>query len=548
MSRIAPTLMCVLALALSAVPAAAQRGEVYCQITDITADQLSNGVRVTISADGEMQWEEDSKLEGQAVRRVRIFIYNAKSMLGSAFVPIEKYPVSHVEISIPYWAREGVGLQIDIVNYLPHRTGEGFLRENRYSLDFSPGEDRSSVSVLWTSDRFPPPPPPTTPEDLPSELDVTTEEGLLTIRAVNAKIQDVASAIAAEAGLAITAPAENDLRVSLYLHSVSSTRALHAIAVGSGLCAHRHPDGVWVLATPGASGYVASSTRTIALRYLQASDALDLLPNFLLAYLRADAEANTVSVTGPEWMLERVAEDLAELDTPAPEVVIEVVAVEYTSGDALVRALNLDWSAGNLAAGLDSLTGGLRFLWLESLPRGWSLLLDDLEVDTATKLRSRATVRVLNGRVAAVRAGEERYVILERLAAWSRAELERVDTGASLWVQPLVGEGDEVYMRLAPSVHTLVGKDLRSGLPVVAMRTAEGYVRVRDGETIAVAGFHSYEHSREDRAIPILGSLPLVGPLFRAVDRSQARSHLAFFVTPRVVRRHPPGKEERTHG
>lgn len=184
--RRALVLLALLVLALSALPAAAQRGAAYCNVTEIKSEQLSNGVRVTIVADGELNWQLDFErlvsegaIECQVVygewgrgincmpterfTRTPLRLMNARSKLGSAFVPVSKYPVSHVEISIPSWAVEGVGLEVDVVNYLSWFTGEGELFHPRYDFWFYPSDDRTQIIVAWTSDRFPPPPPPTTP-------------------------------------------------------------------------------------------------------------------------------------------------------------------------------------------------------------------------------------------------------------------------------------------------------------------------------------------------------------------------------------------------
>jgi len=229
-----------------------------------------------------------------------------------------------------------------------------------------------------------------------------------------------------------------------------------------------------------------------------------------------------------------------------------VVAVEYTSAETLSRALRLERLPGqgyaaDFAAGLDSLIGGLQFLWLESLPQGWDLLLDNLEVQASTQLRSRATVRVLNGHQAYISAGQERYVILERLDARSRAQLEATGTGTMLSVQPTFGDGDEVVLSFGLVVRSLRGADPKTGLPILALRQANGVTRVRDGETIVLAGLSTAQEARQDRTIPLLGRLPLIGQLFRAADRSRSETHLAFFITPHIMRPSLPGKGEADH-
>jgi type II secretory pathway component GspD/PulD (secretin) len=568
MLRLIPAIL--LLVLLSAAPAMAQRGEVYCNVTAITSEQLSNGIKVTIQADGELNWDLDfEQLTEQGglrlvetewgynyeiterFRRLPFRIWNARSKLGTGFIPINKYPISHVEIYIPEWAHEGVGLEIDVVNYLGFLTGEGDLQRYRGNFDWNASEDSSAIMILWEADRFPPPEPPKTPEDLPEELSVTSDDGLLTLSAVNAKVQDITNAIAREAGFAVAAPADSDLRVSLWLRDVTPQKAIEAVATGCGLCATAYADGGWIVAEPTgtAGGYAASGSRRVYLRNLRAVDAVDLLPNFLLKYLHPDEEANAIVISGPECLLDRVAEDLAELDTPPPEVSLEAVAVEYTSAETLSRALHLERYVGDFAGALDSLTGGLRFLWLEGLPEGWYLLLDALEGDTTTELHSRVNMRVLNAHQARLFVGQARYVILERLI-WGEfsAELEPISTGTELTVQPLIGEGDEVVLHVNLTVRTITGADPKSGLPIVAMRSADGVVRVRDGETIVLAGLEMTEADRRDSKVPVLGDLPLAGTLFRSPDRSRTQKQLAIFLTPHIIRTQVARKGDVNHG
>ena len=558
MRSLARTMLCAALLALSAGPLAAQSGEVYCNITEIKAEQLSNGVQITIVGDGELQWRIDwGRLyeEGAWVSyetsdgwwydepterflTLPILIYNARSMLGSGFVAVGKYPVSHAQISIPTWADEGVGLAIDFVQYIPWVTGEGDFRNYRFDLHWNSSEDGSSILLSWTADRFPPPPPPATPEDLPAELEVTEQAGLLSIRAVNAKVEDVASAIGRRAGFPVAAPRDGDLRVSLCLDAIAPARALQAIAASCGLAARRHPTGGWVIAEIAgtAAGYGASSVRRIGLSYLRARTALDLLPNFLVDYAHADEETNSIVATGPDWMLDRMAADLAELDRPPPQVSIDVVAVEYTSRSGLLQHLQIERSADNLSIGADTLAGALSFLRLDGLPAEWRLLLRSLETEGAGRLRSQATLRVLSGHTAHIFAGEERNIIIERIDGGGTADILSVDVGTTLDVQASVGSGDEVLLHITLEVRSLAATDRVTNLPVVAFRTARGAMRARDGETIAIAGLRLQQESREQRAIPILGSLPLIGRFFRAPAADVSQTDLAIFLTPHIIR------------
>lgn len=545
-----------------APPALGQRGAVYCNITEIKAEQLSNGVRITIAADGALQGDWDTgrmiALGAFEVKRwspggglwieptekctrLSLRFPNARSKLGSCFVPVGKYPVSHVELSIPDWAasNDGVGVYVDIVNYQGWATGEGQLRRYRYDVYSGPTEDGQGWNVAWLSDRFPPPPAPQTPQDLPTELTVRSSPRGISVKAVNAKLQEVTDAIASETGLRVTVACDSDVRVSCHLQNLPVEKALAAIAMGCGVCDLCLPDGTWRLATDvsTAGGYEAALTRRIPLHFLRARDAMDLLPNLLLPYLTVNDEANELAVTGPAWMGERVAADLAKLDLPPREVALDVTAVECTSTQALVRELRLDRFLDAWGAGFSTLTGDLSCLLLAGLPRGWEARLDHLDSSSAGRIRSRATLRVMSGHIGRVFAGQQRNLILEQIeGGYSVANLETVSIGTSLQLTPQLGSGPDMLLGLDLQLDNLSGADPSTGLPIISRRRAASHLQVRDGDTILIAGLQLADQTRAERGIPVLSKLPWIGGLFRAPYRARSQTQLAVFITPHLVK------------
>jgi type II secretory pathway component GspD/PulD (secretin) len=158
-------------------------------------------------------------------------------------------------------------------------------------------------------------------------------------------------------------------------------------------------------------------------------------------------------------------------------------------------------------------------------------------VEAAGRIHSRATIRVLNGHTGRVFAGQQRNIVLQQIGeGGATASVEAVNIGTTLEVQPRLGDGEEVVLRLNVDVNSLGGTDPETGLPVLLLRSAGARARVRDGETVLIAGVKLSEESRQVRAIPLLGQLPLIGELFRAPDRVRSEKQLAIFVTPRIIR------------
>jgi len=73
-------------------------------------------------------------------------------------------------------------------------------------------------------------------------------------------------------------------------------------------------------------------------------------------------------------------------------------------------------------------------------------------------------------------------------------------------------------------------------VPGLAAREAGSKVEVKDGETVVLAGIKQSRRSKIVTKIPILGSIPLLGLLFRHKDEEVVQTSLVFFVTFRLIK------------
>jgi type II secretory pathway component GspD/PulD (secretin) len=111
-----------------------------------------------------------------------------------------------------------------------------------------------------------------------------------------------------------------------------------------------------------------------------------------------------------------------------------------------------------------------------------------------------------------------------------------VSIGTTVIVQPRLGDGDEVMLALYLEANSLRATDPQTGLPEIGQRSARCSLRVRDNETVAIAGLQLADDTKEWRKIPFLGNLPLVGALFRTPVRSRSETQLAVFLTTHIVK------------
>jgi type II secretory pathway component GspD/PulD (secretin) len=84
-----------------------------------------------------------------------------------------------------------------------------------------------------------------------------------------------------------------------------------------------------------------------------------------------------------------------------------------------------------------------------------------------------------------------------------------------------------------PSVAISIGG---TTVPGLSAREAISKVEVNDGETVVLAGIKQSRRSKVVTKVPILGSIPLLGLLFRHKDEEVTQTSLVFFVTFRLVK------------
>jgi len=73
-------------------------------------------------------------------------------------------------------------------------------------------------------------------------------------------------------------------------------------------------------------------------------------------------------------------------------------------------------------------------------------------------------------------------------------------------------------------------------VPAIASRDAGSKVEVVDGDTVVLAGIKQSTRNKTVTRVPFLGSIPLLGLLFRRTDETVSQNSLVIFVTFRLIK------------
>lgn len=173
--------------------------------------------------------------------------------------------------------------------------------------------------------------------------------------------------------------------------------------------------------------------------------------------------------------------------------------------------------------------------------------LDAERRDGLVKVLAEPNIVAISGQEASFLAGGKIFIPVARDPGTGGVPvitLEEKEFGVGLKFTPVVLDGGRIHLKVAPEVSELsqtgspfltVG-GVTSVLPSFTTRRAQTTVQLMDGQSLAIAGLIKNNVTETVSKFPVLGELPILGPLFRSSDFQTDLSELMFVITPRLVK------------
>ncbi len=115
--------------------------------------------------------------------------------------------------------------------------------------------------------------------------------------------------------------------------------------------------------------------------------------------------------------------------------------------------------------------------------------------------------------------------------------IERKDVGLTLRVRPQISENGTVKLIISQEVSSVDATSVNSASGLTTnKRSFDSTVLVEDGGIVVLGGLLQDQFAENEDKIPLLGSLPLIGNLFKNQTRSRKKTNLMVFIRPVVVR------------
>jgi len=274
-------------------------------------------------------------------------------------------------------------------------------------------------------------------------------------------------------------------------------------------------------------------------------------------HLTQDKATNRILAIGRRRTLDELGEMIASLDEPMTQVLVETLVVSLSDSQAQDLAVELSkvgdagryvgrlssvFGAGLSSpsgSGLPPLGGGPGFEGVLLDPGSFSLLVRALETLNEGRSLTIPKVLVTNNETAnldsvlqtpysSINAGDT-------IATTSFGGT--LDAGTSVQVTPSITDGDRLVLDIEVSLSTFVGDPADPTLPPPRQENRLGSrAIVPDGHAVVLGGLEIETESRGASQVPVLGSLPLVGALFRSTSNSTSHSRFFVFVRASVLR------------
>jgi len=220
---------------------------------------------------------------------------------------------------------------------------------------------------------------------------------------------------------------------------------------------------------------------------------------------------------------------------------VEVVELDRNA----LRNLGVTWGGGEQTPGSPpSLNGGVYNLQLLTGPGGGTVGLDLLIAQLQAlvqqgraRLLAEPSLVVLAGMSASLLLGGQ--VPIPIAGPNGSVTVEYKDFGVILDARPEYQDDGRVFMHIAPEVSTLDFSDAIkvSGftIPALRVRRATTVVSMLPSQTLVLGGLLQHQDATLVQKLPLLGDLPVIGPLFRSSQFQHQETDLVIFVTPAIA-------------
>jgi general secretion pathway protein D len=293
--------------------------------------------------------------------------------------------------------------------------------------------------------------------------------------------------------------------------------------------------------------------------------------------IQAYPATNSLIIIAPDNVYNSLRHVIDKLDARRAQVFIEALIVEVSSTQAAEFGIQWQYLGGSVSNGNSgtavfggtnynnagtgninsasanpaAIGGGLNL----GLVRGTIKILGKeilnipalaraLESEAKTNILSTPTLLTLDNEEAKIVVGKNVAFVTGSFTQSSGGTgtnpfqtFERKDVGLTLKIKPQVSEGGSVKLQISQEVSSVdPATSSSSNGPTTNKRSIDSTVLADDGQFIVLGGLIQDDVNNGADRVPVLGSIPILGNLFRYEKRDRTKTNLMVFLRPVVLR------------
>jgi len=291
------------------------------------------------------------------------------------------------------------------------------------------------------------------------------------------------------------------------------------------------------------------------------------------ATVEADKDTNALLITADPESLQSLLAVIDRLDIRRAQVLVEAIIVEMT--DTSGEDLGVQWlfrnndrgfgssiigdgSVGGIIDGAldernensDGIIGALSSIAGQTLGIGrtggstdFLVLLNALQQESGANILSTPNLLTLDNHPATISVGQNVPFVTGSYTSSNNSvdnpfqTIERQNVGIQLQVTPHLNEGDSVVLDIVQEVSSLSGATGINASDVITNeRKISTRIMAEDGEIVVLGGLIKDDVQAFEQRVPLLGSVPWLGRLFRSNSSKITKTNLMVFIRATVIR------------
>ena len=290
----------------------------------------------------------------------------------------------------------------------------------------------------------------------------------------------------------------------------------------------------------------------------------------------ADTQTNAIVVTAPPKMMRSMMGIVDKLDIRRAQVLVEAIVVEVLAektaelgvtwaiqdasantptaatnfpdfGAGVVQLAGAAGSSGDTTVDPTGLIGeGITFGIGRLSDTGISFagILRALEGDADTNIISTPSLVTTDNEEASINVGQEVPFVTGSFTNTGGnigsvnpfQTIQREQIGVKLTITPQINEGDSLLLDISQEISSIAQSVEGATDLITNQRIVETTVIVDDRQVLVLGGLLEDVLRESEQRVPILGSIPVLGALFRSQATDKVKTNLLVFIRPTILR------------